>query len=250
MNTILIDRAIVDRELNKYVGKPVHEMIIDEFIFPEIKIKLKEDDGRDKTYKIKFIDGTNKFECRYYTNYEGVYVAVGFKVEYVPKRKGLLYDLLRDQDLYAFDELYKILFSEVEMTNKFRNQIWKENVERLGDSAIALCYMIMTYQPEVVEHEPMQELTDNEETQQKEMPKKEHVIRPKPDGNKTYLFRDIVKYVSHKKQKNKHNITCECWGVRGHYRHYKTGKVAFIHEYEKGKKRNEVKPHDKTYIWK
>lgn len=39
---------------------------------------------------------------------------------------------------------------------------------------------------------------------------------------------------------NRHNnITCPCWGVAGHYRHYKNGKVVFIASYRKGKKRND-----------
>ena len=39
---------------------------------------------------------------------------------------------------------------------------------------------------------------------------------------------------------NRHNnIVCPCWGVAGHYRHYKNGKVVFIESYRKGKKRNE-----------
>lgn len=52
------------------------------------------------------------------------------------------------------------------------------------------------------------------------------------------------------KRKGLHKIHCECWGVRGHYRHYKSGKVVFIESYQKGSKRNEIKAKDKTYILK
>ncbi len=38
----------------------------------------------------------------------------------------------------------------------------------------------------------------------------------------------------------KHEIACPCWSVRGHYRHYKSGKVVFIESYEKGKSRGEL----------
>lgn len=34
----------------------------------------------------------------------------------------------------------------------------------------------------------------------------------------------------------KYHRTCERWSVRGHFRHYKSGKVVFIESYEKGKK--------------
>jgi len=39
--------------------------------------------------------------------------------------------------------------------------------------------------------------------------------------------------------KRHNNITCPCWGVAGHYRHYKNGKTVFIQAYRKGKKRND-----------
>ena len=51
-----------------------------------------------------------------------------------------------------------------------------------------------------------------------------------------YLLDDIVEYVSHSGRRN--DVRCECWGVRGHFRHYKSGVVAWIKPYEKGKKRN------------
>ena len=35
-----------------------------------------------------------------------------------------------------------------------------------------------------------------------------------------------------------HTITCENWGVAGHWRHYKSGKTVWIKPYRKGRKRN------------
>ena len=67
--------------------------------------------------------------------------------------------------------------------------------------------------------------------------------------NKVYLLDDIVKYVhdNYVPQGGTHNIQCECWGVRGHYRTYKSGKKVWINAFKKGKKRNEMEPKDKTY---
>ena len=42
-------------------------------------------------------------------------------------------------------------------------------------------------------------------------------------------------------------IMCECYGVRGHYRHYKNGAVVFIKPYKKGTKRNEGNPVKQNY---
>lgn len=36
----------------------------------------------------------------------------------------------------------------------------------------------------------------------------------------------------------RHSYTLPCWGVCGHFRHYKSGKVVWIHPYKKGKDRN------------
>ena len=70
------------------------------------------------------------------------------------------------------------------------------------------------------------------------------------NADKIYLFDEIVDYVNENGltiSPGKHIINCPCWSVRGHYRHYKSGKVVFIKNYEKGKEKGKVKPKDKTY---
>lgn len=68
--------------------------------------------------------------------------------------------------------------------------------------------------------------------------------------NKIYLFKDIVNYVSEHyiPSKEHHEIQCPCWEVRGHYRHYKSGKTVFIQSYKKGKQKDKVEPKSKTYL--
>lgn len=34
----------------------------------------------------------------------------------------------------------------------------------------------------------------------------------------------------------------ECWSVRGHYRHYKSGKVVYIKPFEKGTNKGKIVP--------
>jgi hypothetical protein len=67
--------------------------------------------------------------------------------------------------------------------------------------------------------------------------------------NRIYLFSDILKYVSdtYVPEGQHHSIQCPCWEVRGHYRHYKSGKVVFIPAYKKGKQRDKVEPKPKEY---
>jgi hypothetical protein len=68
---------------------------------------------------------------------------------------------------------------------------------------------------------------------------------------KIYLLREIIEYVQdnnfQSENKSTHKISCDCWGVRGHYRHYKSGKVVFIKEYKKGKNRDKKEPQGKIY---
>lgn len=67
--------------------------------------------------------------------------------------------------------------------------------------------------------------------------------------NRIYLFSDILKYVSdtYIAEGQHHNIQCPCWDVRGHYRHYKSGKVIFVPAYKKGKQRDNAEPKPKEY---
>lgn len=67
--------------------------------------------------------------------------------------------------------------------------------------------------------------------------------------NRIYLFSDILKYVSdtYVPEGQHHSFQCPCWEVRGHYRHYKSGKVVFVPAYKKGKQRDKAEPKPKEY---
>lgn len=60
--------------------------------------------------------------------------------------------------------------------------------------------------------------------------------RKKKNSRQTiYLLEEIVEYAN--SGIGKHEVTCPCWQVRGHYRHYKNGKTVFIKSFYKGKRR-------------
>lgn len=40
---------------------------------------------------------------------------------------------------------------------------------------------------------------------------------------------------------------CLCWGVRGHKRFYKSGKVVYIKPYKKGRDKDKIAPVGKEY---
>ena len=70
------------------------------------------------------------------------------------------------------------------------------------------------------------------------------------EKNKIYLLDDLIKYDSdnYVGSYTHHEMTCPCWEVRGHYRHYKSGKIVFIPAYRKGKDRDKTQPEGKEYF--
>lgn len=245
MNSIVIENEIIDLLNEKCDGFSLSQLIVEEFIFPEVKICIKNEKNENfLVFKLKFIQGTRNFECKAFGADHEFRFNVGFTMQFEERQKRFAFNSLREKDLYAFDYMFQDY-----ATDSARRELWQNRVRELGNIVLAVCYNIMNYEPNVVvKDNPLEELLKLIPPEKLEQ-QKEHIIRPKKDGNKTYLFRDIVKYVNHKKAQQKKHITCECWGVRGHYRHYKNGKVTFIHEYEKGAKRGQIKPQDKTYIW-
>lgn len=63
-----------------------------------------------------------------------------------------------------------------------------------------------------------------------------------------YFFKDIINYAKLHPTKASIHYRCECWGVRGHFRHYGTGQVIFIKPYLKGAKKDIIKPHSNNYL--
>lgn len=65
----------------------------------------------------------------------------------------------------------------------------------------------------------------------------------KPVAYTMINFDDLIVYDKPKKIisafKKNHVVRCELWPVRGHWRHYKSGKTVFIEAFHKGKKRND-----------
>lgn len=63
-----------------------------------------------------------------------------------------------------------------------------------------------------------------------------------------FLADDIIEYARLHPTRSSIQYRCECWGVRGHFRHYEVGKVVFIKPYKKGKKRDIIEPQSKDYL--
>ena len=63
-----------------------------------------------------------------------------------------------------------------------------------------------------------------------------------------FLLNDIIEYAGTHKTRKSIQYQCECWGVRGHIRHYTDGRTVFIEPYKKGRKRDILEPRSKTYL--
>ncbi|MBO7673044.1 hypothetical protein J6S88_06525 [bacterium] len=117
----------------------------------------------------------------------------------------------------------------IETDSKSSNDLERSRLEHEASFYHAIILGVISY----IMNYPRK--TIERDAKHKEAVKKSHEHK----SNISYLLKDIIIYnneaVSH------HEITCDCWGVKGHYRHYKSGKVVFIKPFKKGKnKDNEI----------
>lgn len=63
-----------------------------------------------------------------------------------------------------------------------------------------------------------------------------------------FLLNDIIEYSSKHHNRKTIQYQCECWGVRGHIRHYSDGRTVFIEPYKKGRLRDTLEPKSRTYM--
>ena len=69
----------------------------------------------------------------------------------------------------------------------------------------------------------------------------------KPSNNKEYKLFDVIrKYEKHINNIKRH-MTCDYWEVKGHFRHYKNGKVTYVKPYSKGKNKEGRSVTDREY---
>ena len=67
-----------------------------------------------------------------------------------------------------------------------------------------------------------------------------------PPKNKVYKLIDVVRKYEKHINKNKRHMNCDYWEVKGHFRHYKSGKVVWVKPHSKGKNKEGV-AEDRVY---
>ena len=183
------------------------------FVFDEFELVF----CNKKLFKVCLEDGTYAFKVFLHPLADKVYMSFS-------------YEALRD----AWRRDYEIMDKSLDPDMVY--EYLERNGEHIINMVLGLIEYVMSYQRDHKEAHPV--------------PRKysrEHKISA--SNNKVYLLDDVVKYIhdNYVPQGGTHNIQCECWGVRGHYRTYKSGKQVWINAYKKGKKRQEMEPKDKTY---
>lgn len=222
MNTIMLSDSDVEMLLNY-----TYERRFNNFIFDEFRITHKPDGPGKDIHKIKIIDGIiyvmqraifydttyNWIDCEYSFTYDE-----NSTITFIDKPQGELYDKLS------------------EWTKSSKEIDIKDAMDHFESVAVLICNLMQyimneSYKRQIIYRDtPTSKVSKETSITYKDKKRNDSVIKTE------FLLKDIIHYVSHNKRKFK--ITCECWGVRGHFRRYKSGKVVWISAYEKGEKRN------------
>ncbi len=124
-----------------------------------------------------------------------------------------------------------------------QDNIHKEILEMEIDDDVLDILVPMFFMHYCIEQAMNQKYEYKETTNKKYKPMNERSkSKPKTEYK---LFEVIRKYERHL-NKNRHNMTCEHWEVKGHFRHYKSGKVVYIKPFSKGKNK-EAPIENRTY---
>jgi len=142
--------------------------------------------------------------------------------------------------ILSFFEYYEMINDEIE-----RRLNKKEDLEDLKYKKIMKVLLLFDFVNYVVYKAMNQETILIEETKRKytnSSGKRNSASKKDVVYSLTDCIRKYAKHINH----CKHVFTCEHWEVRGHYRHYKSGKVVYVEPFEKGKNKD-TKLKDKIY---
>lgn len=131
--------------------------------------------------------------------------------------------------------------TSIETNWDFRRFV-KENPQMLRQFAFesTMLYLMILYMSEKPEYIQSEEIPSWKAKQDEN----------NKDRKNDYKYTKVVKKYSvfkNKEEKQHYQIQCPVWSVRGHYRHYKNGKVVFVNSYNKGKNRDKEEPETKIY---
>lgn len=227
MNTIII----YDKDIEKMkVYEAAHRF--ENFIFNDFRLSWKHD-GYKVVYKIhiegninevhyRMIDGDSFKDCKF------IFADEEEGVRFVQTPAGELVDILLNYEIWKKDS----------------NEDTKNFIEKKFVSEASFICLVKQYiMNESYERKTIQKVSSVDKTNNVSGSRENRRVERKVVQ---FLLDDIIDYVS--SSGRKHNVYCECWAVRGHFRHYKNGKVTWISSYEKGKQRNSGKTVGNRYV--
>lgn len=219
INTIIINKNI----MNTVEHDDTYETLtIDDFCFQKFKIVYPE---YKTTAIIELNNGTKSGKAKYHFGIRGSTISVEWDFENYE---------------YDFEESQGIKNNCVKPDKKVFDEQGKYEYFIIVQEVLDICHYIMTTKRNRVTK------TRGENLKIESAKSKKNKY-----SQKVYLLDEIVEYVNENgltiSPIGTHKINCPCWSVRGHYRHYKSGKVVFVKEHKKGKDRANEQPKDKTY---
>lgn len=184
-------------------------------------------------YSMSYEYSYNKYKDRVIADCE----EYGFKVEGVETRISLEENYLDDKYIGGLQTKMSVGYED-----RRRKQLLYEALAAQGRDMKSFAHelVLLFYAINLVIMTLPHKVKQSEE-------KETHTIETKKNGGKTYKS---VVYLKHTyslednfkltKSDIKHIIKCPAWGVRGHKRHLKSGKVIYIKPFVKGKYRNDA----------
>lgn len=222
MNTIKLYEEDINRIVN-YKSEKYYK----NFIFNEFRLTLQREDGRTN-YKIRINGDVMEVICRIIS--KGSYLECKYSIreneegwKFIENPNGELVEAYTGHMIDQFG---------ASMTNKeISNKLMKYFCEEVSFILCTKQYIMNeSYKRVVIRKESCKAAISKNRVSKRGCNSRKKVEQ--------FLLGDIIEYTSI--GICTHKITCECWSVRGHFRHYKDGKVVWISEYEKGVKRNSI----------
>lgn len=141
------------------------------------------------------------------------------------------------------NELYdKVNKDKKRIKKEKENKLDFNDIKEYKDFANIIDLMTpMQFMYYAIEKAMNREYIEMENTQKRYKPISQ---RGKSSKRKEYKLFDVIRKYNQHINHNRHFITCEKWEVKGHFRHYKNGKVVYVKPYEKGKGRKK----DREYV--
>ena len=234
-----------------------------------VVVEAGEESRSFKMYIFAFTDGYHLTDEIYFSLGEGnnlkvdeimpwykrIWELYGFFREIGTEDEAFMQYTSRQHDYYdtLFEVAQNMLYNEA-LTNQVQDAVAKY----VADCMDLIVYMnhcidIENDKRRKAEAEALENAEDEKEKNPDKKPRKVVYHENSKKNAREIRVGDICINLGKKSGTKKTSVMhrkCLCWGVRGHKRYYKSGKVVYIKPYKKGRDRIKSDPEGKTYLLK